>query len=255
MNTTGIIIIIIFLLLLFICTIIIKKVVSSSENIEKLKKINENYCFKQYDLKVFIIKHRTKSLSALRKLSFDDVVLYNIENNIKLLRDNIEKMILNKQKYKEYLNEYNNFKNEIELNSDKSIFSKIEKIAIQFTKISNRFDIIVKMKLYYKSPKGRNYYQKKKKLKGKDLIEYYNIWKKKKGYQISAKFERSKMSDSIRYDVLKRDNFSCKICGATSREGAKLHVDHIIPVSKGGKTEMNNLQTLCERCNLGKSNK
>ena len=64
-----------------------------------------------------------------------------------------------------------------------------------------------------------------------------------------------KMSDSIRYDVLKRDNFSCKICGATSREGAKLHVDHIIPVSKGGKTEMNNLQTLCERCNLGKSNK
>lgn len=179
MNTTGIIIIIIFLMLLFICTIIIKKVVSSSENIEKLKKINENYCFKQYDLKVFIIKHRTKSLSALRKLSFDDVVLYNIENNIKLLRDNIEKMILNKQKYKEYLNEYNNFKNEIELNSDKSIFSKIEKIAIQFTKISNRFDIIVKMKLYYKSPKGRNYYQKKKKLKGKDLIEYYNIWKKK----------------------------------------------------------------------------
>ena len=55
MNTTGIIIIIIFLMLLFICTIIIKKVVSSSENIEKLKKINENYCFKQYDLKVFIV--------------------------------------------------------------------------------------------------------------------------------------------------------------------------------------------------------
>ncbi|HHU54525.1 MAG TPA: HNH endonuclease [Mollicutes bacterium] len=31
--------------------------------------------------------------------------------------------------------------------------------------------------------------------------------------------------------------------------------DHIKPVSKGGKTQEGNLQTLCERCNLGKSNK
>ena len=63
------------------------------------------------------------------------------------------------------------------------------------------------------------------------------------------------MSDSLRYDILKRDNFRCKICGITASEGAKLHVDHIIPVSKGGKTVKSNLQTLCERCNLGKSNK
>ena len=35
----------------------------------------------------------------------------------------------------------------------------------------------------------------------------------------------------------------------------KLHVDHIKPVSKGGKTELSNLRTLCERCNLGKSDK
>lgn len=67
--------------------------------------------------------------------------------------------------------------------------------------------------------------------------------------------ERKKMSASLRYDVLKRDGFKCKICGATADDGAKLHVDHIIPISKGGKTEMDNLQTLCERCNLGKSDK
>lgn len=76
-----------------------------------------------------------------------------------------------------------------------------------------------------------------------------------KKYSITSKFEREAMNDDIRYNVLKRDNFRCRICGATANDGVKLHVDHIVPVSKGGKTVMHNLQTLCERCNKGKSNK
>lgn len=67
--------------------------------------------------------------------------------------------------------------------------------------------------------------------------------------------QRRLMTDSLRYDILARDGFRCQICGITAAEGAKLHVDHIFPVSKGGKTEPNNLRTLCERCNLGKSDK
>lgn len=67
--------------------------------------------------------------------------------------------------------------------------------------------------------------------------------------------QRRLMSDSLRYDVLRRDGFRCQICGATQKDGVKLHVDHIYPVSKGGKTEMSNLRTLCERCNMGKSDK
>lgn len=64
--------------------------------------------------------------------------------------------------------------------------------------------------------------------------------------------QRRKMSDKLRYEVMRRDGFRCQLCGATQADGYKLHVDHIIPVSKGGKTEMSNLRTLCERCNLGK---
>lgn len=69
------------------------------------------------------------------------------------------------------------------------------------------------------------------------------------------KRERSKLSASLRYDVLKRDNFRCTICGRSAADGVTLHVDHIKPVSKGGKTEMSNLRTLCDYCNLGKSDK
>ena len=59
----------------------------------------------------------------------------------------------------------------------------------------------------------------------------------------------------LRYDILRRDGFKCKICGRSAADGIKLHVDHIIPFSKGGKTTPSNLRTLCQECNIGKSNK
>ena len=64
-----------------------------------------------------------------------------------------------------------------------------------------------------------------------------------------------KISDKMRYQVLKRDNFKCCTCGASPAKdpAVELHIDHVIPWSKGGKTEFDNLQTLCSKCNLGKS--
>lgn len=65
------------------------------------------------------------------------------------------------------------------------------------------------------------------------------------------------INQRLRFLVLARDNFSCRACGASpAKDGGvtKLHVDHIIPWSKGGQTVIDNLQTLCEKCNLGKSN-
>ncbi len=59
----------------------------------------------------------------------------------------------------------------------------------------------------------------------------------------------------LRYRVLKKDSFKCVACGHSAVEGAKLHIDHKLPFSLGGLTELNNLQTLCSDCNISKSNK
>ncbi|MBQ8289234.1 MAG: HNH endonuclease [Clostridia bacterium] len=65
-------------------------------------------------------------------------------------------------------------------------------------------------------------------------------------------YERKRMSPKLRYEILKRDNFTCVLCGASREDGAVLEVDHIYPISKGGKTERSNLRTLCRDCNRGK---
>lgn len=61
----------------------------------------------------------------------------------------------------------------------------------------------------------------------------------------------------LRYTVLNRDRFKCVLCGNSPAMSidCRLHVDHIIPFSKGGKTEICNLRALCQHCNLGKSNR
>ena len=59
----------------------------------------------------------------------------------------------------------------------------------------------------------------------------------------------------MRFLVMQRDNFKCCACGASPAKdpSVELHIDHIIPWAKGGETIIDNLQTLCSKCNLGKS--
>jgi hypothetical protein len=62
------------------------------------------------------------------------------------------------------------------------------------------------------------------------------------------------VSDKLRLEVFKRDNFKCVICGASPSQHSSviLHIDHIVPFCRGGETVVENLQTLCSRCNLEK---
>jgi hypothetical protein len=59
----------------------------------------------------------------------------------------------------------------------------------------------------------------------------------------------------LRFLVLRRDNFRCRICGCSPalKPAIVLVVDHVSPWAEGGETEIENLQTLCEPCNGGKS--
>ena len=67
--------------------------------------------------------------------------------------------------------------------------------------------------------------------------------------------QRKLMTKELRKRIINRDNYTCQMCGKYMPDEVGLHVDHIIPISKGGKTVPSNLQVLCSKCNGNKSNK
>lgn len=88
----------------------------------------------------------------------------------------------------------------------------------------------------------------------KDIIKRLSY---KRGYfyldneiwQSICRVERGKVSNKMRFAIYERDNYRCQICGRSTDD---LEIDHIIPISKGGKSTYSNLQTLCHRCNARK---
>lgn len=63
--------------------------------------------------------------------------------------------------------------------------------------------------------------------------------------------KRKALSKSTRFEVFKRDAFTCQYCGATP-PSVILHVDHITAVAAGGDNSLDNLVTACQPCNAGK---
>jgi len=58
----------------------------------------------------------------------------------------------------------------------------------------------------------------------------------------------------IRFAILKRDNYRCRLCGISAKDGEhiRLEIDHITPKYLGGSNDLSNLWTLCFACNRGK---
>ncbi|OGX23798.1 MAG: hypothetical protein A2787_05745 [Omnitrophica WOR_2 bacterium RIFCSPHIGHO2_01_FULL_48_9] len=85
----------------------------------------------------------------------------------------------------------------------------------------------------------------------------YKIKTEIKQYSVSVE-DRRKVPYGLRWKVLVRDKHRCVKCGAIpvlNPDCGGLEADHVIPFSKGGKTTLDNLQLLCKKCNLGKSNR
>ena len=60
------------------------------------------------------------------------------------------------------------------------------------------------------------------------------------------------ISKRTRYEVLRRDSFTCRYCGSKAPD-VELHVDHVMPTALGGSDKPDNLVAACRDCNVGKA--
>lgn len=120
----------------------------------------------------------------------------------------------------------------------------------KFTLISGIGIFIIGLERNEENVNRINYMTKKHKIqKIKILNQDKNILRIK----VSQK-PRNPIPRSLRHEVFKRDKYKCKECGATKEE-TSLEIDHILPVSRGGTDELDNLQTLCKECNRAKEHR
>ena len=89
------------------------------------------------------------------------------------------------------------------------------------------------------------------------IVELIKMLESKLTMKAFAQEQRAMMTKKLREFIKKRDNFTCCNCGNSTHAEPNLllEIDHIIPISKGGCTAEENLQTLCWKCNRSKSDK
>lgn len=209
---------------------------------KKLVALNQKYSFRKYIGILEYTKRTNAKKYNSREYAFDVFVKEIILPNISNYEDLIKIVEYNKPLYKTYLQEYTQLICFAETLAEKDLCEE--------KKAKPCVEPIFVVTLFY------TYYQEHRSNKYNfsivDIVKAVDDAKRISANRTAAQVERSIMSDRLRFLVLKRDNFTCKMCGKKAIDGAELEVDHIVPVSKGGKTDLSNLQTLCKRCNRGK---
>lgn len=157
--------------------------------------------------------------------------------------------------------EKSNLKSSNELNiSEEDLFQNILVLWEHLGRQPRRSELELEISKYSQSPYNRTFKN------WSNALKQFVDWVNKEGVEINKVQNNDSKSSKkqtgrdpslrLRFIVMKRDNFSCVQCGASPAKDltVELHIDHIKPWSLGGETILENLQTLCLKCNLGKSN-
>ncbi len=238
-----------------------RRVRETSERYQNMQALNSKYDFYEFP-ENYIFYKSLNSKAQLDKFDYDRFFEEKIQENWPKVEEMVNKATENKRLLKRYREEIHDwvaplreetFAKSLGISFDK--YRKYEEKSVNEITLDPRTDVSFVCQVSYVSPKGRNSYSGERSYTIADLLVHKRHIEELEKQKETKAYQRKAMTQSLRYDIMKRDNFRCVLCGRGAEDGVKLHVDHIIPVSKGGKTVPSNLRTLCEDCNFGKRDK
>lgn len=174
--------------------------------------------------------------------------LYHLVEELQTLRDARQIIENYKTEYQQYLSDVPAF---IMENDEEGFYSRLGFATIDESVLT------VEYKFSYTSGGGMAQRFFTVPMTEENIAQLIRILESKLTASAFAKEQRTLMTKKLRESIKARDNFTCCNCGNSTHvePNLLLEIDHIIPVSKGGRTEEDNLQTLCWKCNRSKGDK
>lgn len=140
--------------------------------------------------------------------------------------------------------------------TDEDLFGNIEQIWVRLGRQPRKRELVPPLSRYSEHPYARRFGSWRQALEA--FIRWAENASDGDSRPVDLGHRRRQTSrdpnSALRWRVAKRDGFRCRHCGKSPalNAGVTLHIDHIVPWSKGGETVLGNLQTLCSECNIGK---
>lgn len=227
--------------------------------LKQLKIINQHYHF--FDVADFDEEHTYDNEICYDTVSCEDYLVYVLVNNEKGIRKAMKDCQTNIHLWREYEAEIKEtcIKNEYDTDSlpkNKKHLQNLESEILTDTLLKPT--LLFSITIYLERRDMGNTYKESKTevFEPKEISDLLRLINQKDGYFYRVKdiwdalcrVERGKVSNRMRFAIFRRDGERCKRCGSRRN----LEIDHVVPISKGGKSTYDNLQTLCHSCNVEK---
>lgn len=243
-----------------------KFVSEHSTAVQTIKKINAEYTF--FDVKRFDEEHTYDNDKIFENVSCQDYLIYQLQFKKDYFITQFDLAKRNNERYKAYCAEINSKCRPGEFDCEIGSLDRKRLLAIEKQEVEKRikyprveFRIVVT--LYLARMNGQVYDKKSEVFDERNVYALLSRLQNKSGayyrdraiWDALCRVERGRVSNKMRFAVMERDGYRCCHCGRAEGTAGDLEIDHIIPISKGGKSTFENLQTLCHRCNVEKGNR
>lgn len=233
---------------------------SNSVALKNLREINSRYSF--IKIKATNISKSYDNRNFFDDISCEDYLISVIPKMKNDLYQTMKDVSVNKERYKLYKDEIKTKCFPDDFSSIKSPRNK-KKLKLVFDKLMSKkqltppvTDFKVYVTLYLTNISGTTLSYKDKVFSENNIKELISRINRKDGsfyldrgiWEALCRVERGRVSNKLRFKVYQRDGNRCVKCGRKTN----LEIDHIFPISRGGKSNLENLQTLCHYCNINK---